>query len=81
MKLLPVISAFDHLEEKKKKKLTASNETRTWTRSNGGKKTKTHECVSAIENGSPYYTNQINHSANIVSLRGPMTASPVRYFH
>lgn len=37
--------------------------------------------VSAIQNASPYYTNQINHSANIVSLRGPMTASPVRYFH
>lgn len=45
------------------------------------RKKKRIESVSAIQNGSPYYANQINHSANIVSLRGPMTASPVRYFH
>lgn len=40
-----------------------------------------HEGVSAIQNASPYYTNRIKHSANIVSLRGPRSASPVRYFH
>lgn len=40
-----------------------------------------HEGASAIQKASPYYTNRINHSANIVSLRGPRSASPVRYFH